>query len=294
MAALLDGWSLQVQKSQNHLPQRSVFRRLAALVSKLTGYPLNTIDLFVSPGRSQAIGMHTDPEHTLTFQVQGAKHWRVWTESVPPESADMEFTMVPSTVAYVPPWLKHEVATCEEPSVSIVLGFGLLSYDLLWQCLLDDPSVAPIYQMKIVNAAREDRVDDLAASLHPFLEAVRTRFNALSARELAEQLIIKRQNVEVPYRSFDPASLNSKSDREGTYKLVAEFRNRLSKEDQKVVISFKDGGSFRAPVQIETELRWILSQYEPFSASDVPTALPGDRVNGLLSKLANVGVLKVG
>ncbi|CAE7306547.1 unnamed protein product [Symbiodinium natans] len=136
-AAYLDGASIIV----NHVDK--LWRPVFDLCRALREFPSLYANCYVTPRASQAAPPHADDRDVLVFQLEGAKHWKIYGEPpvylpYPSEQVGKNGLKVPRSlldtepvfegalnvgdVLYVPRGLVHEAATQDEASLHLTVA----------------------------------------------------------------------------------------------------------------------------------------------------------------------------
>ena len=156
--------SARVTRAQDHAPDLALLcRQLTQEVSHRV-----SVNLYVTPPRSQGLDRHQDGHDVLILQVEGRKRWRIWWSDDPPPldplpaltfetsnrvrndyrgtpfggrsvgdreiegKKEWNLELSPGEMIYVPRGWAHEVWTEESHSAHLTFGFHLVSWvDLL-------------------------------------------------------------------------------------------------------------------------------------------------------------------
>jgi len=156
--------SARVSRAQDHAPELDrLCRQLTEEVSHRV-----SVNLYVTPPRSQGLDRHQDGHDVLILQLEGRKRWRIWKSDAPPpldplpaltfETAkrirsdyrgtrfgghgipdkeiegktEWNLDLGPGEMIYVPRGWAHEVWTEDSHSAHLTFGFHLVSWvDLL-------------------------------------------------------------------------------------------------------------------------------------------------------------------
>jgi hypothetical protein len=287
---LSTGWSIQARHAERVLPRHHPLRQLAEAFVVLTGCPLHSFNLFAAPPAVRGFAPHHDPDHILTFQIKGTKQWRIQKEGSAIVESDVEFTLEPGHLLYMPPQTVHTALSLDEPSLSISLAFNPPRYDLFWEYLAAEPSISSMLASTIPGRVSSPYLEKLAGEVSPFIDSVRTRFAEISAEGFAQYILARHRGVEpvrrrVRFSDFERAP-------PCLFVTAPDLEISVSEEEGKVVIGLPGDLQFKAPERVEGELRWILERRERFCARDVPTRLSHQSIVILLQKLLHAGVLK--
>jgi hypothetical protein len=125
--------------------------------------------MYLTPGNSQAVRMHTDDQDVFLLQVWGKKHWTMrnnpiylpYTEEmlgksdpVPPELVKdpiMTFDMEPGDALYIPRGFLHEAETSSEPSLHITITVPTSDY--CWGVQVSKQLTQSLFERKDLHTA---------------------------------------------------------------------------------------------------------------------------------------------
>jgi len=109
-------------------------------------------NLYLTPPQAQALDPHFDFHHVLVIQLEGQKHWKIWTQhhqvNNPKHeggvdknalgSPILEPNLKPGDVLYIPRGCPHEAGTAESHSLHLTLSMTPVSWNHLLGTALED------------------------------------------------------------------------------------------------------------------------------------------------------------
>ncbi|CAK9024671.1 unnamed protein product [Durusdinium trenchii] len=131
----LAGFSMVINQADRH--HKVLFDLCKGLANRHFHHVFAVV--YLTPPGSQAVRVHTDDQDVILLQVWGSKHWTLYNapthlpyteemlgkEQAVPENLigkkEMDFTIHPHDVLYIPRGHLHEAATSSEPSLHITL-----------------------------------------------------------------------------------------------------------------------------------------------------------------------------
>jgi len=138
----LAGFSMVINQADRHL--KVLFDLCKGLADRHFQHVFAVV--YLTPPGSQAVRVHTDDQDVILLQVWGSKQWTVYNspthlpyteemlgkEQAVPEHLigpkELDFTIQPHDVLYIPRGYLHEAATSTEPSLHITLTVPTSDY----------------------------------------------------------------------------------------------------------------------------------------------------------------------
>jgi bifunctional lysine-specific demethylase and histidyl-hydroxylase NO66 len=101
------------------------------------------VNLYVTPGSNQGLGVHVDPHDVLILQIQGEKVWDIHEEGTESVSGPRVVTLTQGGWLFLPKGTRHEVRNRSSVmSVHFTLGFHPLTWGEIFQRALNRGRVA--------------------------------------------------------------------------------------------------------------------------------------------------------
>lgn len=158
------------------------------------------VNLYMTPGEAQGLGVHVDDHDVLVLQLQGRKTWDIYDrqvgggESANPSADTARPVECPETITleaggwlYVPKGVRHEVRNkATEPSIHLAIGFHPLTWGRMLQegvekALRHDPAFhAPCPADMSVTT---DEIGRYLSALRAFMEPPATYYRGFRALE---------------------------------------------------------------------------------------------------------------
>jgi hypothetical protein len=290
---------------------------------------LNTdiaVNLYLTPGGSQAFGSHFDNHDVFILQVEGSKIWKIFTppEDLPVEVAykarpqwferrlpferslgslrpavqlDKEFLLSAGDLLYVPRGYVHQVFTSDEASVHLTVAAPVLTwYEVAVHALAATyresrtlrEAVPPTFAM--TSGARfrdvQDKLTDVIAAVHTHLTEDKLR---ASLEELALGYVNSRSG------NWPGITTAIEGTKDFTLESVFQIRPSLvyttRKELPYIYILFS-GRALRVPVQAESMLSHILN-VRRFRVADLPSDCAKSNHMTLIKTMLERGFLEL-
>ena len=140
---LADGGSLVFNNM--HLYHNAV-ANVNELYKKTLNCSLASSTVFLTPSNSQGFGLHYDPHDVILFQIDGAKHWKVYApvetlpiegslpmKEFPPTECLFDGLVEAGDILYIPRGFPHEAITTEARSLHLSTGLRPIK----WLHLID-------------------------------------------------------------------------------------------------------------------------------------------------------------
>ncbi|MBI5425700.1 MAG: hypothetical protein HZA32_16610 [Opitutae bacterium] len=130
------------------------------------------INVYITPGGNQGLGVHVDPHDVLILQIQGQKDWDIYDAA----GVKSEMTLQTGGWLFVPKGTRHEVRNRGvETSVHFTIGFHPLTWGEVFQRALQQARVdnPTLNERLIVGAnlqATPDQVRERLGALLPFVD----------------------------------------------------------------------------------------------------------------------------
>jgi ribosomal protein L16 Arg81 hydroxylase len=281
------------------------FDPVQRLVSGFEAF-LNTdiaVNLYLTPGGSQAFGSHFDNHDVFILQVEGSKIWKIFTppEDLPVEvvykarpqwfgrklpfegslgplrpaaQLDREFLLLAGDLLYVPRGYVHQVFTSDEPSLHLTVAAPVLT----WYEVAVHALAATFRESRTLReavppafATSGQRFSEAEDKLTDVVAAVRTHLTEDKLHASLEELALRYVNS----RSGNWPGITTAIDGAKDITLASVFQIRPSliyttrKEVPYIYILFS-GRALRVPVQAESMLSHILN-VRRFRAADLPS-----------------------
>jgi hypothetical protein len=282
-------------------PLMGLCRSLSKEVS--AGFQVNA---YLTPPNARGFGLHYDTHDVFVLQIQGAKHWRIFSSPLilplPSQkyqanqhnSLDIieEFDLNSGGVVYIPRGFIHEADSCSSTSLHLTLG------------------VLPITWAETILTAIEsiiERDSRFRESLPPGfarIESISSGAEA-QARELINVLLADLSAKALLADAVERAALLQSPELDGhlldleiasTANLSTSVRRRpgvqwrITRTDDEVRLNFF-GKELRMPGRIEPLLLFIGQTTDPFTGASLPRGFAEEERLVLIRRLLREGFL---
>jgi hypothetical protein len=144
------------------------------------GAPIQ-INVYLTPGAGQGLGIHTDGHDVLVLQLQGAKTWEIYpgsegirTGDAPPTTKPVEILLERGGWLYVPKGLWHRVRNqAAEPSLHFTISLNPMTWGgllerALERALSQEPALRQTFPPGV--AVTPEKAASIGTLLHRFIE----------------------------------------------------------------------------------------------------------------------------
>lgn len=300
-AAYNDGTTLILTMLQQRWPAiRALCRRVEReLVERgaILARPV-AANLYLTPPGSRGFDPHYDDHDVIILHIEGEKRWRIYgshrprpmraqtqrTEQLP--ALELEHTVEPGQVIYLPRGVYHEAATGESHSLHLTLSIAPTTWiDLMTRML---PSVEPLREALPLVGSRDDGGRALRAQFDQLLGALREHADpAGEARRLADESVVALRPL--PDDDFGRCA------RLGALAPSSRVRRRrgtilrVHGEAGRASLVFP-GGALRGPEEL-LPLFAFIGDHESFRIDELPDTVSTDSKLELTRRLVGDGLL---
>jgi ribosomal protein L16 Arg81 hydroxylase len=288
---------------------------------------LNTdigVNLYLTPGGSQAFGSHFDNHDVFVLQVEGSKIWKIFTPpldlpvevvyrarpqwferklpfewnlgpSRPAVKSDREFLLSAGDLLYVPRGYVHQVFTSDMPSLHLTVAAPVLTwYEVVVHALADvfreswtlREAVPPAFatSRQSLTEARDHLTDVVAA--------VRTHLTENKLDSSLEELALRYVNSRAGSWPGITSAVENVEDI--TLASVLQIRPSLiytTRKELPYIYVLFSGRALRVPVRAESMLSHILDT-KRFRVADLPSSMTDSSRLALAQTLVERGFLE--
>ena len=271
---------------------------------------------FLTPAGVSGFDVHFDAYDTFVMQLEGTKHWSVWSPLVQMPGEAMarqvnatelgeplaEYTLEPGDVLYMPAGYPHCARCTDTHSFHITVGLNPWRADKILEFLICTLAVENEAVRQYVLP--QDVDSDAESKLKIALLDVAGAFERVKPGELMA-LYRNASNASMPAvrdRSLRTASLASAPAGEATYVFDDQALHTFELEGERLVVRVGCSTPPSHPLQfqpphielpafVEPDIRSVFSMSNPFKAADVQGNLDLESRQVLLGELAKHGVV---
>lgn len=299
--AYADGATLLLTKLQRRVP--AVGRLCRALEEILLAaglVPAQRVgaNLYLTPRGAQGFDLHYDDHEVLVVQLEGVKHWEVYSESIPfpvsPPSRPLDSQAVgapvvccslgPGDALYVPSGFPHKArADADIGSCHLTLSLHLATWiDLLRRVLADSAAARRPLRLGVPAGEASD------AGLEPVLDVCRDPARLASGLATLRDRFVEGLDL-LPDGVLGARHPHDGLDDDSEVVVRRGIVGRLARDGDGAVVLTVPGAAIRCSADVQPALEHLLAQRRS-RVGELPSLGPADRLH-LVRALVSYGVL---
>lgn len=258
---------------------------------------------FATPAGRSGFAPHADELGVVVVQSEGTKNWRVWpTDLAGPrtratftddELGDpiLQVTLEPGDVLYLPQGTPHAAAATHDQSVHLSLGLRPLSWNDVVSAVVG--RVLDGSSRSSFPALTESISAELAADLRRHLATLRTRLDALDAKESLSGLrrSLLEELFEAPSGLADLRQLDECS-ADQLFRTTDDAIEVLQDGDERCVVRV-DGVTVTLPAVIVSTLASRQCANRSLTCRQIYPEVPLERAMSIAKQLTRLGALSL-